>query len=284
MKRIGIIVKPSRPEPLEIVRELVPWLQERRVEVIVEERVSTVARGVTTCSYADMPSCSDMIIVIGGDGTMLGAARLASTYDIPLLGINLGGLGFITEVYQNELFEALDSILNGECPEEKRMMLECTHTRDGKPLGTYTALNDIVINNGPLGTVIDLETSVNDLHVARFKADGLILASPTGSTAYSMSAGGPIVFPTLECITMTPICPHTLTNRPIVLPADVKIDIVLRSKGEGSILTHDGVVADGMKQGDEVVVEKSRHYTRFLIPCGRDHFHVLRTKLKWTER
>jgi len=284
MKRIGIIVKPNRPEPLEIVRKLVPWLVDRQVDVVVEESAATAAEGVKKCSYDDMPSCSDMIIVIGGDGTMLGAARLACTHDIPLLGINLGGLGFITEVYQNELFDALDSILNGECPEEKRMMLKCTHTREGKPLGTYTALNDIVVNNGPLGTVIDLETSVNELHVARFKADGLILASPTGSTAYSMSAGGPIIFPTLECIAMTPICPHILTNRPIVLPADVKIKIVLRSKSEGSILTHDGIVAGGMKQGDEVLVEKSRHNTRFLIPCGRDHFHVLRTKLKWTER
>jgi len=284
MKRIGIIVKPSRPEPLEIVRDLVPWLRERQVEVVLEKSASSAAEGVETRSYEDMPDSADMMIVIGGDGTMLGAARLVCKHDIPLLGINLGGLGFITEVYRNELYGALESILNGECPEEKRMMLKCAHMRDGQTLGTYTALNDIVINNGPLGTIIDLETSVDGLHVAMFKADGLILASPTGSTAYSMSAGGPIIYPTLECITLTPICPHTLTNRPIVLPADVKIKIVLRSKSEGSILTNDGVVSDAMKRGDEILVEKSRHYTRFLIPCGRDHFHVLRTKLKWTER
>jgi NAD+ kinase len=284
MKRIGIITKPGRPEPVDILNKLVPWLQERSVEVIIEADAAHAVPDVKSCPFKEMPDCVDMIIVLGGDGTMLGAARLVCKYDIPLLGINLGGLGFITEVYVEELYEALESILNDECPIEERMMLKATHVRDGETLGTYTALNDVVINNGPMGTIIDLETSVNGLHVAMFRADGLIVSSPTGSTAYSVSAGGPIIYPTLDSLTVTPICPHILTNRPIVLPSDVKIKIVFSSKGEGSILANDGLVAGHLKKGDEITVERSRHYTKFLIPCGRDHFRVLRDKLKWTER
>ncbi len=284
MKRIGIITKPGRPEPVEILNKLIPWLRERNVEVIIEADAADAVPGVKSCLYEEMPGCVDMVIVLGGDGTMLGAARLVCKTDIPLLGINLGGLGFITEVYVDELYEALESILNDECPIENRMMLKATQRRDGEPIGTYTALNDVVINNGPMGTIIDLETWVNGLYVARFRADGLIVSSPTGSTAYSVSAGGPIIYPTLDSLTVTPICPHILTNRPIVLPADARIKVEFCSKGEGSILVNDGLVAGYLKQGDEITIERSRYSTRFLIPCGRDHFRVLRDKLKWTER
>jgi NAD+ kinase len=231
-----------------------------------------------------MPLLADMMMVLGGDGTMLSAARLVVGKGVPILGINLGGLGFITEVNRNEIYDALEKVLLDKCMVEERIMLSAFVHRAGKKVAEFIVLNDAVINKGAPARIIDIETYVNHSYVSTFKADGLIISSPTGSTAYSLSAGGPILYPTLNCIVLTPICPHTLTNRPIVLPDSFTLELVVRSGMDDVFLTLDGQSGFPLKKDDTVEVKKSEFFTRLLIPCHRDYFNVLRTKLKWGER
>ncbi|MDP2168459.1 MAG: NAD(+)/NADH kinase [Thermodesulfovibrionales bacterium] len=283
MKRIGIICKAGRPEPPEILRDFLPWLKERGLEVYLDIETAK-AMGIRGYPRPEIPPAVEVVVVLGGDGTMLGVARLVCEKGIPILGVNLGGLGFITEVYKEELYDVMDSILNGRCPTQERMMLSaCVHRR-GEKIADYTVLNDIVINKGALARIIDLETYINKSYVALFKADGLIASTPTGSTAYSLSAGGPILYPTIDSIVLTPICSHTLTNRPIVLPDDSLIEVTLRSKTEDVFLTLDGQVGFNLREADCVEIKRSQFKTTLLMPCERDYFQVLRSKLKWAER
>lgn len=279
MKKIGIICKAGRPEPPEILGDFLPWLRDRGLEVFLDIETAGVM-GIKGYQRAEIPSLCEMIVVLGGDGTMLSAARLASEKGIPLLGVNLGGLGFITEFYKDELYEAMETILRGQCPSEERLMLMAHIHRQGRQIAEYTALNDIVINKGALARVIDFDTHIDKSFVTGFKADGLIVSTPTGSTAYCLSAGGPILYPTLHNIVLTPICPHTLTNRPIVLPDEVHIEIILKS-GSDVFLTMDGQVGFPLIENDVVEIKKSPFRTVFLVPCEKDYFQVLRTKLKW---
>lgn len=283
MKRIGIICKTGRPEPIEILGELLPWLRDRGAEVFVD--IET-ARSLNIKGYPrpEIPHLSDAVVVFGGDGTMLSVARIACEKEIPILGVNLGGLGFITEVQRTEIFDALEEVFSGKSAFEDRLMLTACVHRHGEKIAEYTALNDVVINKGALARMIELETIIDRMYVTSFRADGLIVATPTGSTAYNLSAGGPILDPTMDCVILTPICPHTLTNRPIVLPADVLIEIILKSPAEDVFLTLDGQVGFSLRQSDIVVVEKSPFKTRLLIPHERNFFQVLRTKLKWGQR
>ena len=283
MKKIGIICKPGRPEPPKILKDIVPWLLERGIEVYLEAGTASF-EGALNLPRAEMPSVADLMVVLGGDGTMLGTARLVAEKGIPVLGVNLGGLGFITEVYIDEIFTALEKILKGECPTEERMMLQARIMRGGEAIASYTALNDVAINKGSMARIIDLEISVDNTYVTMFKSDGAIVATPTGSTAYSLSAGGPILYPTIHAIVLTPISPHTLTNRPLVLPEDVRIEISLTSHNEGVLLSLDGQVVFTLMTGDTVEIKKSSHKTILLRAGGRDHFDILRTKLKWGER
>ncbi|NTU42516.1 MAG: NAD(+) kinase [Nitrospirales bacterium] len=283
MKRIGIICKTAKDEPVVILRDLLPWLREKGLEVFLEADAASVLN-MEGYSRSRIPFLVDVIIVLGGDGTMLSVARLVGDKGVPILGINLGGLGFITEVNREEIFDAVEKLLAGSCSMEERIMLTTHIHRHGEMISDYVVLNDIVINKGALARIIELETSVNGSYVTSFRADGLIIATPTGSTAYSLSAGGPILYPTLNSILITPICPHTLTNRPIVLPDDMSIEIVLKSESEDVFLTFDGQVGFSLRKGDIVTVRKAAFTTKLLIPCQRDYFHVLRTKLKWGER
>lgn len=283
MKRIGIITKAGRPEPLEILSELLPWLKERGCEVFLEKETAEHFK-TTGFLRPQIPAMSDVIIVLGGDGTMLSVARLVVGSGIPILGVNLGSLGFITEFNRDELYNSVDKVLSGGCLMEERIMLSAVVYRHGEKIADFIVLNDVVINKGALARIIDIETYVNKLYVSTFKADGLIIASPTGSTAYSLSAGGPILYPTLNSIILTPICPHTLTNRPIVLPDNSSIELILRSENDDVFLTLDGQVGFSLRKNDTVEVRKSEFSTKILIPCERDYFQVLRTKLKWGER
>lgn len=283
MKRIGIICKAGKPEPVEIVRDLLPWLRERGAEVFVDAETA-VALGIEGHSRARIPDLSEVVVVFGGDGTMLSVARLLREKEIPILGINLGGLGFITEVQKRDTYKALERVLTGDCSCEERLMLTADVIRNGERIAGYTALNDVVINKGALARIVDLETFVDNAYVTKFRADGLIVSTPTGSTAYCLSAGGPILYPTIGSVVLIPICPHTLTNRPIVLPDNARIEIVLRSHAEDVFLTIDGQVGFSLRQNDTVAVEKSPYKTRLLIPYERDFFEVLRTKLGWGER
>lgn len=282
MKRIGIIGKSGRPEPAEIAKGIVTWLRERDAEVFVDMETSQPL-GIKGYLRSEIPQLVDLVLVLGGDGTMLSVARLVCEKGIPILGINLGGLGFITEVQRTEVYQALERVFSGQYIIEERLMLNASVVRHGERITGYTTLNDVVINKGALARIIELETSVNNRYVTTFRSDGLIVSTPTGSTAYCLSAGGPILFPTIESIVLIPICPHTLTNRPIVLPDTVSIEITLRSLVEDVFLTLDGQVGFSLRQNDTVIVEKSPYKTRLLIPFERDFFEVLRTKLRWGE-
>jgi len=283
MKKIGIICKPGRREPQEILRELLPLLRKKGCETFVDSETAT-ALNINGFSRDEIASFVDLVLVLGGDGTMLNVSRLVAEKGIPILGINLGSLGFITEVSRDEIFSAVDKVLSGDCVVEERLMLSAAIHRDGIKLTENTVLNDVVINKGALARIIDLETNINSIYVTTFKADGLIISTPTGSTAYSLAAGGPILYPTLESIVLTPICSHTLTNRPIVMPDNSKIEIIIKSLSGDVFLTLDGQVGFPLLRGDVIEIYKASSKTKLLVPSERDYFKVLRTKLKWGER
>lgn len=283
MKKIGIICKPGRPEPREILKELLPWLQRKGYETFVDSQTAA-ALGVKGFTRAEIAALVDAVLVLGGDGTMLAVSRLVAERGIPILGVNLGSMGFITEVNRDEIYEAVDTMLSDSCTVEERLMLSAGIIRDGERVAEYTVLNDVVINKGALARIVDLDAFINGIYVTTFKADGLIISTPTGSTAYSLSAGGPILYPSLGSILLTPICSHTLTNRPIVLPDDFTIQVVLKTLSEDVYLTLDGQVGFSLRKDDVIEINKSPFKTKLLIPCERDYFNILRTKLKWGER
>ncbi|RMG01930.1 MAG: NAD(+) kinase [Nitrospirae bacterium] len=283
MKRIGIVAKQGRAEPVEVLKDLIPYLKDRGYEVFIE-KWAALELGIHGHTRDELPELIDLLIVLGGDGTMLSAARLVAEREIPLLGINLGGLGFITEINLSEMYDLLDDLLNERCIVEERMMIDASVFRGGKMLTHHTVLNDVVITKGALARIIDLKTTINRLYVSTFKADGLIIATPTGSTAYNLSAGGPILHPSMESFVITPICPHTLTNRPIVISCDSEISVNLESESEDVFLTLDGQVGLAIRRDDRVVIRKSPYRTKLLIPCERDYFQILREKLQWGKR
>lgn len=279
MKNIGIITKRNSREAVNLVRDLLPWFKERGYNMFLNEEA---AHNLEVQGYSpeEIREQADVVIAFGGDGTLLAAARTVQGTGTPILGVNLGGLGFMAEVPVEEVNEAVEKALAGECSIEERVMLNAFVHRAGERIRQRSVLNDLVINKGALARIIHMDVAVDGHHLTTFNADGLIFASPTGSTAYSLSAGGPILYPTLRCLLLTPICPHALSNRPIVLPDNVVITTSI-SSGDDVYLTMDGQVGFSLKAGDVVEVSKSRHTTRLLIPCERDYFEILRTKLKW---
>jgi len=283
MQKIGIICKTGISEPVVILKELLPWLRQKGYETFVDVETAS-ALNIDGFVRSQIPSLSDLIIVLGGDGTLISTCRLVADKGVPVLGVNIGGLGFLAEIPVEKLYEMLEMVLTGECPIEERLMLKAQVLRHGALIAEYNVLNEVVVNKAALARIIDLETYINQSYVTTFKADGLIISTPTGSTAYSLSAGGPVLYPTLDNIVVTPICPHTLTNRPIVLAGNSIIEVILRSPTERVYLTLDGQVGFSVMQNDTVVVVKSPFKTRLLIPCDRDYFKILREKLKWGER
>jgi NAD+ kinase len=283
VKRLGIICKTGRTELAGILKTLLPSLGKKGYEVFIDEETA-VLLGVEGHPREHIPSLVDVVIVFGGDGTMLGVTRLIGDKGVPILGVNLGGLGFITEVERDDLFDCIDKMLSGNCSIEERIMLTARVHRNRTVAAEFTVLNDVVINKGALARIIELEAYISSNYVTTFKSDGLIIATPTGSTAYSLAAGGPILYPTLNSIVLTPICSHTLTNRPIVLPDNVTVLVTLRSASEDVYLTMDGQIGFSLEKDDTVEIMKAAYTTRLLIPCQRNYFQVLRTKLKWGER
>ncbi len=285
IKKVGIISKWGRQEPREILGELLPWLSKNGIEAFCDSALNNMEEFNTTCCDIDeMPSKVDMAIVLGGDGTMLWAARLFSSSAVPLIGVNLGGMGYITEVASSDLIQTMKMVLAGDYTIEKRIMLSIEHKRDNETLAKLNALNDVVVNKGTRATIIELEVLVDEISITHYRADGIIVSTPTGSTAYSLSAGGPILYPTLDSLLLTPVCPHTLTNRPIVLPGNAKIDIRLISVSNDVILTHDGIVSSTIASGDVISIRRSSRMTSLVMPPKHDHFDAMKTKLKWGER
>lgn len=290
MKRIGIIAKQNKPEAVPIVRNVMEWLQPKKIEVYIEEEMENLLtpRPPGTNLYVvekkEIPSHAEMIIVLGGDGTLLSVARLVGDREVPILGVNLGGLGFLTEITLEELYRVLERVIQGDFVTNERVVLNAAVIRRGERLAEFVVLNDAVINKGALARIIDLEATINGEYLTTFKSDGLIISTPTGSTAYSLSAGGPIVYPSLHCMIITPICPHTLTNRPIVIPDDVEIRAFLKTKQQEVILTLDGQQGFSLEYEDVVEIRKAEGRILLIKSPYRHYFELLREKLKWGER
>jgi NAD+ kinase len=281
---IGIIAKNNIEEPLKITKKLSNWLKERGVEVYVEKELGKKIRHPNSIDRTDIPKLVEVILVFGGDGTFLGVAREACKYGTPILGINLGGLGFLTEVTVDELYPMMERIIAGDYEVEDRQMLITSIRRGKKNIGTYEVLNDVVINKGALARIIDLAIYIEDSHVTTYKADGIILATPTGSTAYSLSAGGPIVHPGIPVTIITPICPHTLTNRPLVVSSEMKVEIKVTTQEPDTYLTLDGQIGVRLKTGDLIEVKRTDTSVKLIKSPFRDFFSILKTKLMWGER
>jgi len=280
---VGIVSKPKIAESADIVRGLLNWLEERGIHYRLDEET---ARGVGRTEFfhrEELADGADLIIVLGGDGTLLSAARAVGGRDIPLFAVNLGRLGFLTSIKLDELYPELERALQGEHRIGRRHMIDCELTRGERTVACYSALNDVVIAKSNMARMIDLDTYVDHHFVAAYKADGLIIATPTGSTAYSLSAGGPIIFPSVGAFCITPICPHMLTNRPVIV-ADTSIIQILNHGDEGTFLTIDGQVGEPMAKGDRVICRASSNTICLIRPPKLLFFDVLREKLKWGER
>lgn len=284
MKKIGLYLKRNKPEALQVANQLTKWAMARGVEIYLDEVLAPQVAGSLPVDSLSFVEQAELVIVLGGDGTLLAAARLVGGKGTPILGVNLGDLGFLTEVSLSELFPVMEKVLAGDFDTEPRMTLRAAVIRRGESREPNWVLNDVVVNTGVLARIIDLETLVNGQYLTSFRADGLIVTSPTGSTAYSLSAGGSIVHPSLNCIGLTPICPHTLTNRPILVPDSAIIDVVLKTNGVEVMLTLDGQVGFPLEAGDMVRVQKGENYVCLVKNPMRNFFSVLREKLKWGER
>ena len=284
MKCVGVIAKYTDPRAQKIVSDLGEWLEERGRTVVLEKETASLVPKSEAVTRSKLPERCDFLIVIGGDGTLLSAARVVGTTGKPILGVNLGSLGFMTAITLEELYPVLDRIFQEDFEYDERMMLVAHVHRMGERVANYTVLNDVVINKGALARIIDIETTIGETYLSSFKADGLIISTPTGSTGYSLAAQGPILHPTLRAIVITPICPHMLTNRPIVIRDDMEVRATLRSRETDVFLTLDGQVGLGIREGDVIEVKKADAPLRFFRSPFKDYFAVLRTKLKWGER
>ncbi|MEQ9619415.1 MAG: NAD(+)/NADH kinase [Deltaproteobacteria bacterium] len=282
--KVGIIGKTDIEKTLELTKELCEWFGKKGIEVYLEKELGEKTRHKNSFPSSEIPHLVDIILVFGGDGTFLGVARLACGHGTPILGINLGGLGFLTEITVDEIYPMMERIMSGDYEIEDRRMLRTTIRRGKELIGSYEVLNEVVINKEAVARIIDLEIYIQGSHVTTYKADGIILSTPTGSTAYSLSAGGPIVHPTIPVTIITPICPHTLTNRPLVVSSEMKVEIRIATRQPDTYLTLDGQIGIRLKTEDVVEVIESDTFVKLIKSPFRDFFTILKTKLMWGER
>lgn len=281
IKCVGIVVKPNNAEALATARQLPEWLAARGIKLVGEPRQEAEVPIPESYELERFKNDVDLIVVLGGDGTMISTARLTGEKEVLVLGINYGSLGYLTEFRIEEMFAAIESILEGNYAIDQRMMLDVELFRGAEQMASGRVLNDVVINKAVLARIIEVEVSLNNLYVNSFRADGLIIATPTGSTAYNLSAGGPIIYPSMNAVVITPICPFTLTNRPIVMPDTAEISMRLKNESDGVVLTLDGQVGHQMEIDDCVKIRKSKTNFSLVQPSNRNYFDVLRNKLKW---
>jgi NAD+ kinase len=283
-KVAAIISRPARPEVARTVPELLAWFHAHGYHVIVDPETAKYSDGQEEVLRSQMSARAlDLVVVLGGDGTLLSAVRATAATDAPLLGVNLGSLGFLTDVPLSSLFSMLDQIVQGRAAVEQRSLMQCDLLRGEQILGSYKAFNDVVVNKTALARLNNYDLFVDKAFVSSYRADGMIVATPTGSTAYSLSAGGPVVMPTVNAFVITPVAPHSLTHRPLVVPDSSVVEILLRSDEEVAYLSMDGQPGLDLKDGDRVRCRRSEHKVS-LFRTDVDFFHVLRTKLKWGER
>jgi NAD+ kinase len=283
-KTAAIISRPNRPEVAQVLPGLLAWLSEHGYKIIVDEQTSNYVSNLEVLPREQMASRPlDLVVVLGGDGTLLSAARVTAAIDVPLLGVNLGSLGFLTEVPLQSLYPMLDSIAEGRAAVEHRALMQCELLRGDTVRGSYLVFNDAVVNKTALARLNTYDLFIDQVFVSSYRADGMIVATPTGSTAYSLSSGGPVLMPTVNAFVITPVSPHSLTHRPLVVPDAAVIEIVLRSAEELAYLSLDGQPGLDLTDGDRVRCRRSEHQVN-LFRRGTDFFQVLRTKLKWGER
>jgi NAD+ kinase len=284
IRTVGIISKPNSQAAKTLVPALIEWLRGRGITIRADKETAVYAAGVPGIPRPEVPEGCDLVIVLGGDGTLLSAARSIGRREIPLFPVNLGGLGFLTAITVDELFPELERALCAEHRIAKRRLLTAEVLRGGQTIFSMDALNDAVLTKSLIARMIDLETHVDSQFVCSYKADGLIVSTPTGSTAYSLSAGGPIIFPSVPAICITPICPHMLTNRPVLVPETSVIRIISHGPDESVYLTIDGQVGTPIQENDTVVCRSSPYSLHLVRPPRMMFFDVLRQKLKWGER
>ena len=287
IKTVGIISKPNSAAAASIVPALIEWLRGRGMAVRIDEQTAFYAGPGGRSSglpRPEVPEGCDLVMVLGGDGTLLAAARAIGRRETPLFPVNVGSLGFLTAITIDELYPELERAFRGEHRIAKRKLLATEVVRDGEVVAAYEALNDAVLTKASIARMIDLDAHVDEQFVCAYKADGLIISTPTGSTAYSLSAGGPIIFPSVPAICITPICPHMLTNRPVLVPETSVIRVISRTPGESVFLTIDGQVGNPIREGDTLVCRSSDYTLRLVRPPHMMFFDVLRQKLKWGER
>ncbi|MGH9405403.1 MAG: NAD(+)/NADH kinase [Terriglobia bacterium] len=285
IRKVGITSKPHRPGIREIVAPLAAWLREHGLEVLMdEETAANVQDAERGLSRPEVVASSDLVVVLGGDGTLLATARAVGSRPVPILAVNLGGLGFLTVITLDELYPTLEMVLTGNFKTQHRVRIECEICRNEEITSSFTALNDVVLNKGAIARVHDFDVWAGGRFISTYKSDGLIVATPTGSTAYSLAAGGPVVVPAVNAFILTPICAHTLTNRPIVLPDSVVLEISVKGDQEPVHLTIDGQVALALGDKDRVRVRKATSTVELIQPPHKTYFEVLRQKLKWGER
>jgi len=283
-KIAAIISRPNRPEVAKVLPGLLKWLADHRYKAIVDAETARYISGQEIVPRAQLASRQlDLVIVLGGDGTLLSAARATAAVDVSLLGVNLGSLGFLTEVPLESLYSMLDAIAEGRAAVEHRSLMQCELLRGDVVRGSYLVFNDAVVNKTALARLNTYDLYIDKVFVSSYRADGMIVATPTGSTAYSLSSGGPVLMPTVNAFVITPVAPHSLTHRPLVVPDSVEIEILLRSEEEVAYLSLDGQPGFDLSDGDRVRCRRSQHQVN-LFRMGTNFFQVLRSKLKWGER
>jgi NAD+ kinase len=283
-KVAAIISRPGRPEVAQIIPGLLTWLHDHGFHVIVDLETAGYSNGLEAVSRVQMAAeALSLVVVLGGDGTLLSAARVTAAADVPLLGVNLGSLGFLTEVPLSALYPMLEAIAHGRAQIESRSLMQCDLMRGENVLGSYLVFNDAVVNKTALARLNNYDLYIDKVFVSSYRADGMIVATPTGSTAYSLSAGGPVLMPSVAAFVITPVAPHSLTHRPLVVPDSVEIKILLRSEEEVAYLSLDGQPGLDLRDGDRVRCRRSEHKVH-LFRTDTDFFQVLRAKFKWGER
>jgi NAD+ kinase len=284
IRSVGIVSRPRRTDIATVVPPLLAWLAERGITAILDRETAACLSSGAGCAREELPGKADMLIVLGGDGTLLAAARLMVARNIPILPVNLGALGFLTSVTLDDLYPVLELAIRGEARYSERVMLESRVIRAGQTFHHARALNDAVLNKAALARIVDLQLHVDGEFVCNYKADGLIISTPTGSTAYSLAAGGPVVYPIVSAFIITPICPHTLTNRPLVVRDTAHIEVEFHGGDAPIYLTLDGQVGVELAAGDRVSLAALPERLRLVRPRQKSYFSVLRDKLKWGER
>jgi NAD+ kinase len=284
-RRVAVISKPGKPELSHLLPRLQQQLHAAGFKLVADPESSRFLKTAPCSERTDIASCDpEFVIVLGGDGTLLAAARAVSQYNIPILAVNLGSLGFLTEVRVEELESAVDAAIHGRCSLDRRTLIACDHMRREDVVGRFTALNDVVITKGAIARLLSVEVRVNGEFVADYSADGVIISTPTGSTAYSLAAGGPVLVPSVDAFIVTPVSPHALTHRPLVVRDSSDITLLVKGTAEEVVLTIDGQTPARVLEGDRIVCRKSERHVELLRLPGRTFFEVLRTKLKWGER